>query len=82
MKSRIKKMIEMRKRMGIHSTSAVKVLKVKPKQYVADIKGRHGVVRVKLGPERDMGEHKPDADDGWKQLQKGHDYCLWEKASA
>jgi alpha-amylase len=81
LKSRVVDMISMRKRMGIHSASPVKVLSAEPEQYVAETTGRNGAVRVKLGPKRDMGVHKPDEAAGWKQIGKGKDYALWERAS-
>lgn len=56
------------------------ILSVEPKQYIADVHGRHKTVRVKLGPKRDMGKHEADEGEGWAKAMKGGDFCIWTKA--
>lgn len=72
-------LMAMRKRNGIVADSSIEILQAAPSQYIADVRGQKGTVRVKLGPEREMGDLMPAEEDGWERVIKGSDFCLWEK---
>jgi alpha-amylase len=77
LKEGIKVLLQLRKRRGIVADSPVCILTAEHDQYVADVQGQHGTVRVHLGPKRDMGDKVPK--EGWEQVLKGADFCVWEK---
>jgi hypothetical protein len=79
LKAGIKTLMQLRKRTGIVSSSQISILTAKHDQYVADVQGQQGMVRVKLGPKHEMGDKTPK--DDWKQVLKGVDFCVWEKIS-
>ena len=76
----IKGLIELRKEAGIVADCEVEILTAEPKQYIADVHGRHKTVRVKLGPKRDMGKYEAPESDGWAKAMKGSDFCIWTKS--
>jgi alpha-amylase len=71
--SAIKKMIEIRKRKGIHSTSAVSIQVADSSRYAAIISGSAGRVAVKIGP----GSWSPGS--GWVLETSGTNYAIWSQ---
>lgn len=75
----IRTLITIRKQAGVTAVSKVVILNAEPEQYVADVHGMAAVVRVRLGPNEDMGKHEPTAEDGWCKVVKGSDFCVWTR---
>ena len=68
----------LRKRAGIRSDSKLEILCAERDIYVARCNGN---VVLKLGPRFDMGGLVPKAAEGWRLVQSGNDYAVWEKAA-
>lgn len=66
-------LIAVRKRNGIHSTSAVDIKAAQGNLYAAEIDGN---VAMKIGP----GSWSP-AGSGWTLAASGNNYAVWEKGS-
>lgn len=71
-KTEIQRMIEARKSVGIHSESAVRVLKSTTNAYAAELTGTDGKLIVKIG--NDMTFNAPA---GYNMATSGNDYCIW-----
>ncbi len=69
----LKKMIEIRKRKGIHSTSAVSIQVADSSKYAAIITGSKGKVAMKIGP----GSWSPGS--GWTLETSGTNYAIWSQ---
>jgi alpha-amylase len=69
----IKKMMEIRRRKGIHSSSAVSIQAADTDKYAAIITGRSGKVAMKIGP----GAWSPGA--GWVLETSGTHYAIWSQ---
>ena len=49
------------------------------RRYVAKVGDN---VVLKLGPRTDMGDLKPNKEEGWARVAEGHEWCVWERTAA
>ncbi|MBN1204389.1 MAG: alpha-amylase [Myxococcaceae bacterium] len=69
----IKKLMEIRRRKGIHSSSAVSIQAADTSKYAAIITGRSGKVAMKIG----AGSWSPGS--GWTLETSGNNYAVWSQ---
>ena len=77
----IKKLIAMRSEVGITAVSPVDVLNAEKNQYLADITGENGVVRIRMGRKEDVGEYTPKEEDGWEDVLADGSFNVWKRNS-
>jgi alpha-amylase len=70
--------VVLRQRVGIRADSKLEILAAEKEMYVARI----GNVMIKLGPRYDMGGLVPRTKEGWRLVQVGSEYAVWEKVAA
>ena len=66
--------MEIRKAFGIHSRSAVKILRAEPSFYAAQIDES---LVMKIG----AGDFSPD-EGAWEYYTHGMEWCLWKRRDA
>ena len=75
-KDELKKLIEIRKAVGINNESSVKVLESAGDIYVAEVNGTKGSLVVKIGSRY---TYTPTGYTGDDVVASGDDYCIWTK---
>ncbi len=74
-KAQIKKLIAVRKAVGVHNLSTVKVLKSANNCYMAEVTGSKGKLAVRIGSASDVPAGYTAAD----VVASGTNYCVWTK---
>lgn len=69
---------------GIDADSKVEILAAEQDFYVADVQGKVGTARVKLGERMEMGELLPPTSeegegDGWRLAASGQGFAVWTR---
>lgn len=76
----IKTLLDVRRYAGITSVSPVIILSALPDQYIAQIEGGYGDVRVRLGPNVVMDGCEVYAEDGWELALSDPNASVWVRA--
>lgn len=76
-KAAIKRLIDVRKSVGIHNQSTVQVWEASTDKYVAKVFGNNGDLFIKVG----YGDYTPDGFDSADIVASGEGYCVWSKVS-
>ena len=76
-KSAIKRLIDVRKSVGIHNQSNVEVWEASTDKYVAKVFGNNGDLFIKVG----YGDYTPDGFNSDDIVASGEGYCVWSKVS-
>jgi alpha-amylase len=71
LKNSIKSLIQVRKSVGVQSTSPVSIQKAENGLYAAIINGKQGRLAMKIGP----NDWSPGA--GWELVTWGNQYAVW-----
>lgn len=75
-KEELKKLIEIRKAVGINNESVVNVLETAGDIYVAEVTGTKGSLLIKVGSRY---SYDPSGYTGSDIVASGDDYCIWTK---
>jgi alpha-amylase len=72
---------------GIDADSGLEILAAEENFYVADVQGRLGTARVKLGERMEMGDLLPAAEEGeerggWRLAASGEGFAVWTRTRA
>lgn len=76
-KEAIKRLIDVRKSVGIHNQSTVEVWVAETGKYVAKVYGTNGDLFIKVGYE----DYTPDGFNSDDIVASGEGYCVWSKVS-
>jgi len=75
----IEALVAARRAAGVGAGSALAIREAKQGLYVADVQGKKQALRVKLGPEMDMGAWLPRGEDGWALAASGQGFAVWSR---
>ena len=78
-RARTQPQVALRRRAGIRADSKLEILAAEQDMCVARCNGN---VTLKLGPRYDMGGLVPRKEEGWRLVQAGNEYAVWEKVAA
>ena len=76
-KTAIKRLIDVRKSVGIHNQSSVEVWEASTDKYVAKVYGTNGDLFIKVG----YGDYTPNGFNDNDIVASGEGYCVWSKVS-
>ena len=76
-KDAIKRLIDIRKSVGVHNQSKVEVWEAQTSFYAAKVYGKNGDLIIKVGP----GDYSPYGYSDSDIVASGDGYCVWTKTS-
>lgn len=76
-KDEIKRLIDVRKSVGIHNQSTVEVWVAQTGMYVAKVYGNHGDLFIKVG----YDDYTPNGFNSDDVVASGEGYCIWSKVA-
>lgn len=76
-KDEIKKLIDIRKSVGVHNQSSVEVWEASTSVYAAKVYGTNGDLFIKVG----YGDYSPTGYSSDEIVASGEGYCVWTKSA-